>query len=313
MPDSLQGHFVALLPGIASGRVVPLFGAGVPLSARPEGEHWSAESSRLPSGRELFHYLAAKFEYPTPEDGDLATLAQYVTIVAGRGTLYDELRNVFDADYPPTIVHRLFAELPALLEQQGLPGRHQLIVTTNYDDLMERAFQEAGEAYDVVWYVADGPDRGKFMHRLYQGEVRLIEKLAEYRDINLERRSLVLKLHGTVDRFDRDRDSYVMTIDDYLEYLIRADITALLPPDLVAKLYRSHFLFMGYGLRDWNLQVILHRIWGEQRLATKSWAVMLYPDEVSKILWDRRNVEILDHNLQAYAEKLRDRLAALNT
>jgi SIR2-like domain len=176
---------------------------------------------------------------------------------------------------------------------------------------MERAFREAGEPVDVVWYIADGADRGKFMHRLYNGELRLIENIKEYRDLDLEKRSLVLKLHGSVDRFDADRDSYVITEDDYIEYLIRADVTTLLPFEIVAKLYKSHFLFMGYGLRDWNLQVILHRIWGEQRITTRSWAIQPDPDPVDRILWNRRNVDIVDARLDYYIDALERRVKAV--
>ena len=49
---------------------------------------------------------------------------------------------------------------------------------------------------------------------------------------------------------------------------------------LAMQLRRSHFLFLGYGMRDWNLRVILHRIWGEQRLKYKSWAIQRDPDRL---------------------------------
>jgi hypothetical protein len=42
---------------------------------------------------------------------------------------------------------------------------------------------------------------------------------------------------------------------------------------LAVKLRKSHFLFLGYSLRDWNLRVIFHRILGAQRLKYKSWAI----------------------------------------
>ena len=51
-------------------------------------------------------------------------------------------------------LHRFLARLPALLRERGAP--HQLIVTTNYDLALERAFEEAGEELDIVAYVATG-------------------------------------------------------------------------------------------------------------------------------------------------------------
>lgn len=314
MPASTTDtQLIAVLAGITAGRVVPLLGAGVSSVGRPYGRSWEPGSPFLPKGYELSRYLAQRFNYPLHDQADheLAKVAQYVSAVAGRGTLYDELREVVAAQYKPTPVHQLFAELPAILRERGyLPG-NQLVVTTNYDDMMERAFQASGEPYDVVSYIADGPHRGKFTHRLHGGEVRTIENVREYQGIDLERRSLVLKIHGSVDRFDPDRDSYVITEDDYVEYLVRADIAQLLPQGLVAKLQRSHFLFMGHGLRDWNLRVILHRIWGEQRLKSLSWSIQLQPDEVEVLLWGKRNVEVIDADLEQYVADLSERVESV--
>lgn len=313
MVDELEKHFTAVVPGITGGRVVPLLGAGVNTTSRTEDTKWTVDGPYLPTGRELFEHLATTFEYPPPElgggwDYDLPRLAEYIEAIAGRGTLYDELRTIFAREYEPTVVHRFLARVPGSLRAKGDASYHQLVVTANYDDLMEQAFAEAGEPFDVVWYLADGRSRGKFIHRRDGGEVRLIDDIVAYRDVNLEKRSVVLKLHGSIDRYDRDRDAYVLTINDYLEYLTRADISALLPPELVDKLYRSHFLFLGYSLRDWNLQVILHRIWGSQELATKSWAVLYFSDAVDRLLWGKRNVDLVNHDLRGYVDALNARV-----
>src|SRR5204863_218741 len=93
------------------------------------------------------------------------------------GPLYDELHALLEVDVPPTAVHTFFASLPPLLRQRGVP--HQLIVTTSYDAALERAFDDAGESFDVVSYLASGPNRGKFCHLRPDVEV-LEEPLDEY-------------------------------------------------------------------------------------------------------------------------------------
>ena len=105
--------------------------------------------------------------------------------------------------------------------------------------------------------------------------------------------------------------SFVITEDHYIDYLTRADPSTLVPVTLVAKLKRSHFLFLGYSLRDWNLRVILHRIWGEQKLHWKSWAIQLDPHPIDEEFWDKRDVDILDVRLQGYVSALRERIQAL--
>ena len=42
---------------------------------------------------------------------------------------------------------------------------------------------------------------------------------------------------------------------------------------LLDPLRNSHFHFLGYRLGDWNLRVILSRIWGQQKLDLMSWSV----------------------------------------
>ena len=56
----------------------------------------------------------------------------------------------------------------------------------------------------------------------------------------------------------------MITEDDYIDYLGRSELTAVVPVALAAKLRRSHFLFLGYEMADWNLRLILNRIWGER-------------------------------------------------
>jgi hypothetical protein len=70
-------------------------------------------------------------------------------------------------------------------------------------------------------------------------------------------------------------------------------------------------LFLGYGLRDWNLRVILHRIWGAQKLTYKSWAIQLHPDDLDREFWQKRDVEIYDVRLEDYVSELNKRVAAL--
>jgi hypothetical protein len=310
MSDSLQAHYSRLTQAIVDGRVVPLLGAGVNLCGRPDKTKWE-RGQYLPSGYELAEYLALKFSYPAEEALDLVRVSQYASIMEGSGPLYEKLRDLFDADYPTTTLHQLLASIPSLLRSKGYTPRYQLIVTTNYDDVLERAFSAANEPYDLVSYVADGEKRGKFLHRLPDGETKLIEIPNQYLDLSLDQRTVILKIHGAIDRLDAERDSFVITEDHYIDFLTRTDISNLLPITLAVELRKSHFLFLGYGLRDWNLRVILHRIWGEQKLTYKSWAVQLNPGPLDHEFWQKRGVEIFNVRLEEYVEALMTRLQEL--
>ena len=132
------------------------------------------------------------------------------------------------------------------------------MLTTNYDDLVERALSEAGEDYDVVWYEAKpGPHQGRFMHRRPDGDVVPITIPNKY-GFPLERPAL-LKLHGSIDRADPANDSYVLDEESYISYLTGTRLTTLAPAPLMTTIAESHLLFLGYSMRDWNVRAARRR------------------------------------------------------
>jgi DNA-binding SARP family transcriptional activator len=274
-----EDHFEQVLLALNGGRLVAVLGAEV---------------------AELATRLAQRFDY-SDNGVSLPRVAQYVAVMKGSGPLYDELHALLDADAAPTPIHRFFAALPPLLRERGVP--HQLIVTTSYDLALEAAFLEAGEEFDVVSYIAAGPNRGKFCHISPNGTGRLIDLPNTYAaELSLERRTVILKLHGQVDRGpEREWESFVVTEDDYIDYLAQTDLTGAVPVSLAAKLRRSHFLFLGYTMADWNLRVILNRLWSDQPLSYRSWAVQPQPMPLEREFWRRRDVEVHELPLEQYA------------
>ena len=309
MAATFDAHYARVAAALADGQVVPLLGAGVNLCDRPADADWKTRKL-LPSGGELAQHLAGVFWYPEGEALDLLRVSQWAVAREGPGPLYDELRKLFAAEYAPTRVHRFLASLPGVLRARET-SQHQVVVTTNYDDALERAFDDVGEAYDVVWYIADGEHRGTFWHRPPDGEPRLIERPKLYDGLALEVRTAIVKIHGAVDRAQPDRDSYVITEDHYIDYLTKTEVAQLLPAELLVRLTRSRFLFLGYSMQDWNLRVILHRIWGQQALAYKSWAIQKDPSEIEQELWRVRGVDVLDIPLEDYVTELESRLQAV--
>jgi hypothetical protein len=328
MSDPLDGHYSLVLRRIIEGDLVPFLGAGANMCGRPENESWSV-GHYLPSGGELAAFLAKSYDYPVKElildcptchtevrgsdrALDLLRVAQFVGLQGGEGDLYKDLHKLFNADYPPTSLHQFLATLPAALVQKGFPKRGLLVVTTNYDDLMERAFKVAGEPFDILAYVAKGDGRGTFLHWPPDGPPRPITEPNRYTNISLDERSVVLKIHGAVNRTDHNQDSYVIREDDYIDYLARtSEINGVLPVTIVDKLKNSHLLFLGYSLSDWNLRVILHRIWEERKFDFTSWAVQLRPEPLDQQFWSKRAVNILDVRLEEYIKALAAKLQSL--
>jgi hypothetical protein len=307
-PDEF--HYQDVADAILEGDVVPFLGAGASLCGRSNVPQPFQPGPYLPSGDELADYLATKRRYPPGDALDLIRVSQYVDVIRGRGKLYQDLRDVFTTEYEPNAVHRLLARLPRQLRAAGVP--QQVVITTNYDDALERAFEAEHEAFDVVYYDARrSRTLGKFFHRA-PGETvpKLIESPNEYAGLDLDNRPVVLKIHGAIDRKNPDRDSYVITEDDYIEYLARDEMRSFAV--LKAHVQKRSFLFLGYSLQDWNLRVILNRIWDERSDPMPSWAIQkLDPKRsprsiaVERKLWDDRgDVELLFEDLSRYVEKL---------
>jgi hypothetical protein len=305
-PQISEAHWNVLIPKLLDGRVVLFTGAGVHMFIRGRDEPWGL-GRFLPSGAELAAHLAQFTSYQGRDKDDLLRVSQYLALVEGSAPLYERLHEVLDADYPATPLHALIADLPSRMRARPTRRSFPLVVTTNYDDVLERSLSAAGEPFDVIWYVADGDQRGKFWHRTPDGKCLLIEKPNEYTAVSTDERLVVLKIHGNVDRAQPEQDSFVITEDHYIEYLTNTDVASLLPVMIAKTLNTSHFLFLGYGLRDWNLRVILHRMWTKRRLGYTSWAVQKEPTELDTRFWRLRQVEVLDCDLGAYVDLLTQR------
>lgn len=320
-----EGHARLVINKFLEGRVVPFLGAGVNLCDRPAGFTWQGSDERyLPSGWELAKELARTFDYqearklckapsdqclrPQPEL-DLARISQYGDLTQGTGELYEQLRSLFTRDFPPTRVHEFLAALPPADPDPKRPENHHLlIVTTNYDDLMERALESVGPS-DVVFYDPDDKP-ARFWHRRPDGTTAKIIDPVSYDYPFFDERPVVLKIHGTIDRSNQGRDGYVITEDHYIEYLAEEALEKLLPTDFLTKLRGNHLLFLGYSLRDWNLRVFLRRLKRNPKQAYKAWAVLPYADAVEEQFWQRQEVGIVKVTLRTYIDNLEKELAA---
>ena len=234
MDERLHHHCQIVADAAREGEVVFLLGAGANLCGRPAGVKWQAGGPYLPTGGELAEYLAMRYRMPHTERPDLARVAQYVAAERGSAKLSKELHTLFDVECAPTALHMLLARLPGLLEQSGSPAPYQFIVTTNYDDVLERAFRESGARFDLFVYQASGPDHGRLKHHPFDGEPHVITEPNRLVDIGSDR-SVILKIHGAIDRKDALHDSWVITEQHYVDYLTQTDISTWLPVGLARR------------------------------------------------------------------------------
>ena len=247
--------FPEMINALKKKEVVPFLGAGVPFSGRPSGVEWHKGAPFLPSGAELARYLAFLSNLPiwNIRDADnLARVASYYTITNPGADLADELRTIFDAG-KPTVVHEMFAE----------PILHpMLLVTTNYDTLMEQALDAKGIKYDTVVHCTDIGHRGSVLVSRHGSERSEYITPTDF-DVDLKTTTVLYKMHGSISRSGSSPPSgasanFVITEEDYVAFLSKlSSAPPVVPPLFRSHFQRSSFLFLGYSLEDWNVRVIL--------------------------------------------------------
>jgi hypothetical protein len=290
---------------LASGNVVPFLGAGASIGRREEGTKWEGPTPNcLPTSAELADFLAEQARFPSHEKyerTDLAKVSAYYEDVSSRESLLLQLRKILNYTFPVGEIHRFLAAVPA----------NQVIVVTNYDTLIEQAFQEAGRPYDLVVYPTDRNDFKNAVMWCPHGSRRPRFVAPNSLAIDLSKTSIIYKMHGTVTPDNAQLDSFVVTEDDYVDFLSRMSSAV---PKMLMKHFRTRsFLFLGYSLRDWNLRVVLNNV--SRHLANrdkkdrKSWAIQVNPSELERLLWENRHVKIYDVDLQAFVRELKGQAA----
>lgn len=303
---------------IAAGSVVTVLGSGT--NAVDREAPWQQVSGSLPDTAELARHLAQRFRMGSETD-DLPRVSQHVSLTEGRVDLHRTLRELLvSGEGAPSSVHRLVARVPGRLRALGRE-RYQLVVTTNYDTALETAFDGAHEPYDLAVFVATGEHSGRFVHvPWWDPEGRGSRPIAvpnEYVDFPIDEdgtleRTVIVKLHGGAadlgPHASRLRDNFVITEDDYIGYLTQSPVESLIPVQILNKLRDSHFLFLAYRMRDWSVRVFLQRVWGEQQLAARSWAVDPNLDDVERGLWGQFGVDVVDEPLSDFLNEVEHEL-----
>ena len=312
MPEPPYGEIMDL---IKKSQVVPFLGAGVNFGARPAGANWDEKTATfLPSGSELSLFLANKTNFPSTYQHDLTDLAKvssYFVETNARRRLRERLHEIFDKDFAVCDIHAFLADVAAKTPL--------LIVTTNYDDLTERAFINANRPFDLVIHPTDRKEVEASVLWWKSGASEPIAVPPNQLYIDLKKTTVIYKMHGTVDRTLSKWDSYVITEDDYVDFLSRMTTQTAVPALFMRHFRTRSFLFLGYGLRDWNLRVVLKNLESTLPVAdaspapgldaqeglVPSWAIQFRPSEFESVLWRARRVTLYDVDINKFVQQLR--------
>jgi hypothetical protein len=288
-PIQAKPPYGIILGKLRSGKVVPFLGAA---ASRVGFKH--GDPTYLPSGKVLAEQLADTANFPSNDAydrEDLAKVSSYYVDVSSRDSLREELRKVFVKDqYRCNDLHRFLARVADRL----------MVVTTNYDTLLEQAFREAGKAYDLVVYPADNAEYANSVLWWSHGQEKPNKlKPNEIDSADFGKTNVIFKMHGTVRAESNEWDSFVITEEDYVKFLSR--ISNAVPSAFRRYFATRPFLFLGYGLRDWNLRVLLKQVSVSKEVSS---AIMKGASVFERTLWERRNVVLYDVTLEEFLSEM---------
>ncbi len=301
VPQPTDDHYLEVIKRMTRGMVVPWLGASV--------------RGALPDSQFLARQLAEEYAELKLQSSDLAEIAQSILIREGRRELQESLRELIKQHSEPIHVHRFLAELPGRMRRRDVPASYQLIISTNYDRALERAFEDVNEPFDYAIYM---PSTGRFVHFPWGEEddeprAVTINDPGNYFDFPIGddyrlKRTVIVKVHGSFTFWEGNvewEDDYVVTEDQYIDYLPTHAIEDYLPRQILDQLTGSRCLFLGHMLSEWSARVLLRRIWPAREMAEISWAIEDGPDDLEKRSWGAiGRMELLDAPLSEYVRGL---------
>jgi hypothetical protein len=227
------------------------------------GADLPAALTGVPGRAELARGLARR--KGLAEGLSLAAVAQRTMSGGNRWEFTDYLgRQLETAGRQPQRFHQMLARLPA-----------RTIISTAYDNLLELAFQQAGES---------------------------INRLVRDADVAFAdpRRRTLIKLYGDV----QQRDTLIITEDDHYGLWRSRDKEALLD-EVRTILRRNAILFLGYDLADPDFNLLWREVLDRMgRFVMGAYAVWPgLPDDERRV-WEGRQIELIDAEPLDFLERL---------
>jgi hypothetical protein len=266
---------------VRQGQCILFLGAGVH-APPPEGSAFAYPAEqRPPIGSALSRQLAEACDFverfPGEDPGNLQRVALAYEIDSSRGQLVDEIIESVDAGRAPSPMLRALARLD-----------FSLVITTNYDQLFERALRDVGKQPRVVVYSPEPAPTVDFRNATPASPV-------------------IYKLHGDISH----RESLVVTDEDYIQFVLRMsdkDPYDPIPLSLKFFLTGSTTLFVGYSLLDYNLRLLFKALRWKIDAANvpDMYSVDFRPDPLILDVWQsqRRYVKFIAQDVWSFVPHL---------
>ena len=245
----------------------------------------------------------------------LTSITSYYEKKFGRKSLWKNLRLVISGKKAPTLTHRLLAAAAKFYyERKDIWHEDYVILTTNYDCLMEDALDSAGVDYvalttrmsdqKVLVRFSDSiPDAKQFSDNQSGKSFPTMLFLKKPKNM-----VIVCKLHGCLNsKLTEQDDGVIISDNDYVKYITQMNSTGGIIPSYVSQLMQDKaFLFLGYSLSDWNVRSVFETIRKTRgkEFRDVDYAVTSYVGDYDQLFFDKNNVTILKTDLNTYSSSI---------
>lgn len=216
--------------------------------------------NEAPTESDFIKQLAKRADFEGFQ-GSFSSIAEYYRLNKdyGETLLLEELRGSLATECESPNLYRLLAQI----------DRPLILVSSAYDDALERSFDKAGKRYVELTSLVqrcDGHDIGHMVVRysdkaepeVYQP---IEEEISRFRWFE-EGRSLIFKIRGTCGdgkvEHDYQRESLTLAESDYFTFARFAE--KMIPAYLAKHFKNKGFLFVGFSPKSWEERLLVNAL-----------------------------------------------------
>jgi hypothetical protein len=244
----------------------------------------------------------------------LTSISNLYEAQSERASVWGHLQKLIGNKRATTGIHSLLAE-SAERHLSAKKALDYLIVTTNYDTLMEQALDAKGIPYvvlltrkedqRVVARFSEGVDSDGRLARDHEEQYPQMFVLSKPMSL-----VVIHKLHGCASPALSPKDDGIVISDsDYVGFISQMNRSEGVIPAAVRRLMKDRpFLFLGYSLADWNVRSVFEMMRAQRtnRNRIVDFSVMLSVREYDRIFFEKNNVTIYKTDLARFAQRVRD-------
>ncbi|MDX2220654.1 MAG: SIR2 family protein [Burkholderiales bacterium] len=257
-----------LVDRVREGQVVLFLGAGASKGAI------SPNNASVPDGAALASKLSDKFLGGQDKDKSLAVIAEYCISESDLQTVQQFIRDLL-VPFGPAQLHREIATF-----------RWAAIATTNYDQILELAYES-------------NKDKAQDLVPILRNSDRVDAKLRKEKSV------AYLKLHGCISIWSDVTVPMILTIDQYVTHKKNRDKLFERFKHLASE---YSVVFVGYRLEDPDLRQILLEISSDTDSKPRSFVVSPSASSRDEKVWEAKHISTLRGTFEEFLSALASKI-----